>query len=937
MPSVSSPLKGGPRQRSLSQTLSELGFEEISIPGQPGSLPKKSTALPTSLQNTSEVSGLVVSANDAFSRMGTGKRRPKVRRSKTPAPAEITPSVAVEVTSEHRATTPTPAHAVAATSEQVKLPPASALFDEDVVFQSASTTNDAPSVAIMSAEHQELAPLLQDMPWMNAPETVSWQPEEPRTAQLFPGLPVFNPTETSLEDLDLDAEDLTVLPAELQQMLQEHEPLVDNKGGRPSLQTLKSIDDELLVLDKRIAQLSKLTKVSVSSIMKCWNTTKTRGGSLWNIYQRYFTAHKEDELVRLGLDPSTTVTGKVRADSYIAFRDAYPTTWPEVLEVWAQYSEVGNPAKTLQQRSLQFRQVWRTLCNLGDTAQRHHGFVLIAAMVGNEVHHNHSLASVYEAKDAHEFFVKRLHADQDKLLGLLKTYAYNATADAIIAKDAEMIAAMEDVTGDITVKTEVIQPTEQFIGLAPSNKSNISLIYEVKAELANAAAKVGLVLNVGNLPWVNILQICADHGIFIDNYPELAPIPCAKENGQRNKGVGNITKQERALIIEALVATANPMKFVRAKDLADVKKNVHPVLICAAPDANSEHVCSKRVFANGATDQLGHPRIVQRGSTAPAPPPRSKVTAMKSAITRTKPISKAYVDSTDEDGNTEVLTGMKQKDGPAKRTHSQTKPPKQVRVVESEDESQALMENNQNKSTSSDEEVTVNKGKGKAKARLRVNVLPSCRDNAPREQAKHVPQDIEMSPQPAQKMRGISDDPHIDQRVEPRPLNKPQAAAHDNFIQGAQMHCEQMPATSSMLVQPPGTVQPVMMGGLGAIPNITTVPGVPEMPVHPMHGAPQVSGMAPNIPGYMPMVSTWTPQMMAAYATLLQGTMAAEAGTSGGSNAARSPLLNTYHGGLGMFPVQNPAPFLPSMFFSTVPGHSTEHQELPRNAPGNQR
>ena len=60
-------------------------------------------------------------------------------------------------------------------------------------------------------------------------------------------------------------------------------------------------------------------------------------------------------------------------------------------------------------------------------------------MVGNEVHHDHSLAAVYEAKDAHEvlfafhvmlstdclpqFFEKRLHANQDKLLGLLKTYA----------------------------------------------------------------------------------------------------------------------------------------------------------------------------------------------------------------------------------------------------------------------------------------------------------------------------------------------------------------------------------------------------------------------------------------------------------------------------------------------------------------------------------
>lgn len=81
-------------------------------------------------------------------------------------------------------------------------------------------------------------------------------------------------------------------------------------------------------------------------------------------------------------------------------------------------------------------------------------------------------------------------------------------------------------------------------------------------------AKVDLLLNAGNFPWVNILQICADHGVFIDNYPEPVSVPSAKENGQHNKGVRNITKQERALIIEALNATTNRMSFVKARDPA---------------------------------------------------------------------------------------------------------------------------------------------------------------------------------------------------------------------------------------------------------------------------------------------------------------------------------------------------------------------------------
>lgn len=91
--------------------------------------------------------------------------------------------------------------------------------------------------------------------------------------------------------------------------------------------------------------------------------------------------------------------------------------------------------------------------------------------------------------------------------------------------------------------------------------------------MAYIIAKVNLVLNAGNLPWVNILHICAKYGIFINNYPEDVPVPGGKENGGRNKGVGNISKQERLLIIQALHAAKNPMQFVKARNPAGTEEH----------------------------------------------------------------------------------------------------------------------------------------------------------------------------------------------------------------------------------------------------------------------------------------------------------------------------------------------------------------------------
>lgn len=69
----------------------------------------------------------------------------------------------------------------------------------------------------------------------------------------------------------------------------------------------------------------------------------------------------------------------------------------------------------------------------------------------------------------------------------------NATADAIIAKDAETIAATDDITGGNTTKAEGVHSTEPLNYVPPRNNN---LIYEVKAAIVKAAGALGDVLRL---------------------------------------------------------------------------------------------------------------------------------------------------------------------------------------------------------------------------------------------------------------------------------------------------------------------------------------------------------------------------------------------------------------------------------------------------------
>jgi hypothetical protein len=278
---------------------------------------------------------------DIFSKMGSPRVPPQwLYTGNSPTRSASPPSPSVST----KPTTPGPA----GKSNSVK--PANAQRIEDVFRKTGSPK--APPKALDT-----------DNPLRSTPQATVNNATNPVLLDAFPSLPPFEPTDMAWADVNVTPEDLTY-PEELQKLLQEEEPLVDKRGGRPSSQTLAIVDKELADMDIKLNELSKSAGISITNILKRWNTTKTRGASLWNTYQQYFTAYKAEELGRLNLDPTTQATGLIRSQAYVAFRKAYPDTWPQVLGVWAQCAELENGNKSVQQRALAFRRTWRTICDI---------------------------------------------------------------------------------------------------------------------------------------------------------------------------------------------------------------------------------------------------------------------------------------------------------------------------------------------------------------------------------------------------------------------------------------------------------------------------------------------------------------------------------------------------------------------------------------------
>lgn len=193
------------------RTLDDTGF--VNVPTSSSAI--MSSAVMSAQQNRSS----------KVSKNGVGEHFESAKRSQTPLSAD----------------TPLVETAMAAISKQAMAPSPSGMFDENSLETPQAPQPEAVTRNIILPTPQ---PTPMSMPQMPTPQSEpKLVPANMPMARLFPG-PPYEPTDSSHEDL-------TPFPEELQQTLQELEPAIDSKGGRPPSQTLKIDDDKLAELDKQ--------------------------------------------------------------------------------------------------------------------------------------------------------------------------------------------------------------------------------------------------------------------------------------------------------------------------------------------------------------------------------------------------------------------------------------------------------------------------------------------------------------------------------------------------------------------------------------------------------------------------------------------------------------------------------------------------------------
>jgi hypothetical protein len=75
------------------------------------------------------------------------------------------------------------------------------------------------------------------------------------------------------------------------------------------------------------------------------------------------------------------------------------------------------------------------------------------------------------------------------------------------------------------------------------------LISRVLIDLPHLA-KAGLTVPFKHFPWKNLVKVCSEKGIVIENWPDEVPFPCDET---RSKGINGLSAKERNLLLNSFV------------------------------------------------------------------------------------------------------------------------------------------------------------------------------------------------------------------------------------------------------------------------------------------------------------------------------------------------------------------------------------------------
>jgi hypothetical protein len=92
--------------------------------------------------------------------------------------------------------------------------------------------------------------------------------------------------------------------------------------------------------------LAQETGLSVESVLSRRNLQTNPTKNAWNMYQRYFKANWDEELMRIGV----TVDGLMKSECMAKFEEEHGDAWEEILRVTNKLEELEDKGTTTLQQ-----------------------------------------------------------------------------------------------------------------------------------------------------------------------------------------------------------------------------------------------------------------------------------------------------------------------------------------------------------------------------------------------------------------------------------------------------------------------------------------------------------------------------------------------------------------------------------------------------------
>ncbi|KAG6886698.1 hypothetical protein C0992_002761 [Termitomyces sp. T32_za158] len=372
--------------------------------------------------------------------------------------------------------------------------------------------------------------------------------------------------------------------------------------GRPSNAALEQCHESFVRIEEIFIELAHLLQRPVGQVKK-WFFSGFKGSrstSDWNLYQAYFSKHREEELARCGLEVGTD------KDCWPSFRQKFGTSVEAYLRAVLDLDRVKDSKETLQQRSRNFQKHCSKLEKLNEEGVESR-FQTFAVIVGDCLQEDQGLGSIVATPGLAKFIANRLKIEESTMLGLVKCEAYHAVAEKV-SENVDPVKLVNDLNKtfdalEAELKGAEARDEEDDTALEDDSNVILSCKKHLIALLKTATEAAGQRWANDRLPWSTLPNYLVGISHVIKGWPPSCAMPheTSKPNKMKKgkQGIKDLGNKDGRLLLAAL--QEGELKIIKA-DLDAIKNDEIAVISTAAPTtSDSSNVYSRCIYASGKT------------------------------------------------------------------------------------------------------------------------------------------------------------------------------------------------------------------------------------------------------------------------------------------------------------------------------------------------